>query len=83
MFDWSHLGKTIILIGLIVAFIGGVIVLIGKLPGGGSFRWLGRLPGDIYIEREDFTLYFPLATSIVISVILTLLFALLSTFFKR
>jgi hypothetical protein len=81
--DWTHIGKTIVLIGLIVAVIGGVIVLIGKLPGGGAFRLLGKLPGDIYIEREHFTFYFPIATGLVISVVLTLLFTLLSTFLKR
>jgi hypothetical protein len=43
---------------------------------GGRLPWLGRLPGDIAIERENFRFYFPLATSIVISIILTLIVAL-------
>jgi hypothetical protein len=81
--DWSHIGKTIVVIGLIVALIGGVIMLMGKLPGGGGFRWLGKLPGDISIQREHFTFYFPLATSLVISVVLSLLFIVVSTFLKR
>jgi Protein of unknown function (DUF2905) len=42
--------------------------------------WLGRLPGDITVEREGFTFYFPLATSIVVSIVLTLL---LNLFFRR
>jgi hypothetical protein len=41
----------------------------GKLPS-----WLGRLPGDIVIERKHFSLYFPLATSVILSVVLSLLF---------
>jgi hypothetical protein len=47
-------------------------VLLGKIP------WLGRLPGDIYIERRNFTFFFPLTTSILISVILSLVVYLLS-----
>ena len=83
MSDWSQLGKILVLIGLIVAVLGGLIVLLGKLPGVGAFRWLGKLPGDISIQREHFTLYVPLATSVVISVVLTLLLIVLSRFLKR
>lgn len=63
----SGLGKSLIYIGLIIAAIGVVVSFAGKLP------WLGRLPGDIYIKRENFTFYFPLATSIIISVLLSLI----------
>jgi hypothetical protein len=52
-----------------VFFIAGVAVSVsGKVP------WLGRLPGDILIKKRHVTLYFPLATSLVISLVLTLLF---------
>ena len=68
MNDWSELGKTIIFIGIILIVLGAAIVLKDKLPFS-----LGRLPGDISIERENFRFYFPLGTSIVISVILTLI----------
>lgn len=61
-------GKTLIIIGLIIAIAGVVLTFAGKVP------WLGRLPGDIYLKRENFTFYFPLATSILISVILSLIF---------
>lgn len=61
------LGKSLIIIGLIIALIGVVLTLAGRIP------WLGRLPGDIYVKRENFTFYFPLATSIIISVILSLI----------
>ncbi len=61
------LGKPLIVIGLVIAALGVVITLAGKLP------WLGRLPGDITIKRENFTFYFPLATSILLSLLLTLI----------
>lgn len=59
------IGKFLIILGLIIAAIGVIFTLAGKLP------WLGRLPGDIYIKRDNFTFYFPLATSIIISLILS------------
>jgi hypothetical protein len=61
----QHLGKFFILLGLMISAIGGILLLSGKIP------WLGRLPGDIIVQRKNFTLYFPLATSIFLSVILT------------
>ena len=60
------LGKSLIILGLIIAAVGVLLTLAGRIP------WLGRLPGDIYIKKENFTFYFPLATSIIISVVLTL-----------
>lgn len=57
--------------------LGGVLVLVGALLSfGGRVPWLGRLPGDIVVERENFTFYFPIVTSIVISVLLTLVMML-------
>jgi len=65
------IGKMLLLIGIILAAIGGLIVIAGRIS------WIGRLPGDILIQKKTFTFYFPLATSILISVVLTLLFWLL------
>jgi hypothetical protein len=64
----ERLGKTLILVGLAVAGL-GVLIVFG-VP-------IGRLPGDIYVRRGNFSFYFPLTTSIVLSVILTLIFAFL------
>lgn len=61
----QHIGKFLILLGLMISAIGGILLLSGKIS------WLGRLPGDIIVQRKNFTLYFPLATSILLSVILT------------
>jgi hypothetical protein len=58
-------GKSLIILGLVIAAIGALFTFAGRFP------WLGRLPGDIYVKRENFTFYFPLATSIIISLVLS------------
>ena len=58
-------GKSLIILGLVIAAIGALFTLAGRFP------WLGKLPGDIYVKRENFTFYFPLATSIIISLVLS------------
>ncbi len=65
------MGKSLVVLGLIVAGLGAMIMLAGKVP------WIGRLPGDIYVKRKNFTFYFPLATSILVSILLTLILSLL------
>ena len=64
----AGLGKTLIIFGIIIIACGIIITFAGKIP------WLGRLPGDIHIKRDNFTLYFPLATCIILSVIISLFF---------
>ena len=67
-------------LGRMLMIAGGVLLLLGLLFSlGGRLPWLGRLPGDIVIERENVRFYFPLATSILLSVILTLI----AWFFRR
>ena len=61
------LGRTLVVIGLVVVAIGLAIMLAGRVP------WLGRLPGDIHVQRESWSFYFPLTTSILVSVVLSLL----------
>ncbi len=74
---WSGLGKLLVMSGLVLAGLGGVLLLAGKWASGsgepGWLGWLGRLPGDLYIKRDHVTLFVPLTTSIVISVVLSLL----------
>lgn len=72
MTPFNGLGKLLIVLGGILIVIGAAIVLGGKLP------WLGRLPGDIYLERRNFTFFFPITTSILISVILSVVLYILS-----
>ena len=69
-----ELGKFIVVIG-VVATLMGVVLLGGFAP-----KWLGRLPGDIRIEREHSSFYFPVVTCIILSVVLSLLLSLFSIF---
>jgi len=61
------LGRFLIIIGVILVLVGLALWLSPKIP------WLGRLPGDILIKRENFSFYFPLGTSILLSLILSLI----------
>jgi hypothetical protein len=63
----SDLGRLLIGVGVILVIVGAVVLLAPKLP------WLGKLPGDISLKRGNFSLYFPLGTCILISIILTLI----------
>ena len=61
--------------GRMLIILGGLLILVGLLLNyGGRIPWLGKLPGDIRIERENFSFYFPLATSLLVSLLLSLLF---------
>ena len=68
MFGFGGLGKMLILLGVLIVLIGLLLLIGEKIP------WIGRLPDDIIIRKKNFTFYFPLTTSILISIILTLLF---------
>jgi hypothetical protein len=64
----NDLGKSLVVIGVVIALVGVVLMLAGRVP------WLGRLPGDMYVQRGNWSFYFPVVTSLVLSVLLTLLF---------
>ena len=72
--ELGGLGKLLIGFGVVMVILGGIFLLLGNLSG--KVPWIGRLPGDIYIERGNWSFYFPLATSIILSIILTLIFSL-------
>jgi DUF2905 family protein len=61
------IARMLVVFGLLIAFAGVALMLVGRVP------WLGRLPGDIHIQRGNWTFYFPLATSLLLSVVLTLI----------
>jgi len=63
----AELGKFLIIFGIIAIVVGLLLAVGARIP------WLGRLPGDIFIRRGNFSFYFPLATSIIVSIILTVL----------
>ncbi len=79
--DWLNkmiedVAKIIIVIGIMLIFIGGVLWLFGKLP------FIGKLPGDIYIKKENFSFYAPIATMLLISIILSLIFTVIANLRK-
>ena len=70
----GELGRIIMIVGAILLVLGLVLVFSDRIP------WLGRLPGDIVVKRQGFTLYIPVVTMILLSVVLT---ALLNLFWRR
>jgi len=64
------MGKMFIILGVILVVIGLAFTYGPKIP------WLGKLPGDISIKKDNFSFYFPITTSIIISIILTILFSI-------
>jgi hypothetical protein len=72
MENFQPFGKFIFISGIIIAGIGLIVMFIDRIP------FIGKLPGDFTIKRDNFTFYFPLATSILISIIVSLVFYFLS-----
>jgi hypothetical protein len=70
---FDAIGRIIITFGIIMVLVGGGLLLIGKLG-------LGKLPGDIFFQRGNTTFYFPLATSLIVSLVLTII---LNLIFRR
>lgn len=69
MTDLSSLGRVIMMVGMALLIVGGLMSFLGR-------GW--RLPGDILIRRDTFTIYIPVATSIVLSLVLTVVLSLLA-----
>jgi hypothetical protein len=72
----APLGKILIITGAAIIVIGVAFLFIGKIP------FLGKLPGDIMVKRQNFTFYFPLATSIILSVAISLILLIIN-YFRR
>lgn len=72
MIGFEGFAKLLILFGIVLTVLGGLLLVMGRIP------FIGRLPGDFYIQKGNFTFYFPLTTSILISLLLTFLFSLFS-----
>jgi len=71
------------LFGKILIFTGVLLILIGLMfSSSRKIPYFGRLPGDVLIRRENFTFYFPLGTCILISIVFSIIFYLISRFFK-
>ena len=74
---FHSLGKLLILSGLILVLAGGLLLLLGKIPH------VGKLPGDILLQKRDWSFYFPLTTSILLSIILSIIVTLIFSFLGR
>lgn len=74
MDEFSGMGRVLLIAGISLAIIGLIVMFAGKIP------YLGKLPGDIVIKKKDFTIYFPLATSIILSLLLSLIVFIISRF---
>jgi len=64
--EFEQLGKILIFLGIVIAVIGVLLLFGDKIP------FIGKLPGDIYIKKKNFTFYFPIVSSIIISLIIYL-----------
>jgi len=78
MFDIQSLGRILLLIGGAIALLGLFILI-----GGRFLPWLGRLPGDIHIQRGNVSCFLPLATSIIVSLLLTIVFNIIIRLLNR
>ena len=72
----NPLGKILIIAGAAIIVIGVALLFFDKIP------FLGKLPGDIVVRKKNFTLYAPLATSLLLSLLLTLVFVIINWFRK-
>jgi hypothetical protein len=72
----TDIGRMLVLLGVVLVVVGSGLWLVGAM--GGKVPFLGRLPGDIHVERGNWAFYFPLTTSILLSVVLTLILSFLS-----
>ncbi len=66
-----HIGKLLIIVGVVFVILGLVMIFAGRIP------FVGKLPGDIYIKRGNFSIYFPVVTMLVLSIILTIILNLI------
>ncbi len=70
-------GRILLVVGLAIAVLGLLMLLLGRFPA------IGRLPGDIYIQRGNTTIWIPIVTSIIASIVLSLILAAISWLFRR
>jgi hypothetical protein len=74
--DVQALGRMLIIVAIVILIVGVALLLVGRIP------LIGRLPGDFTIRRDGFTLFFPLATMIIISIILTIVLSVIGRWWR-
>lgn len=72
----QDLGRVVIVIGIVLVVLGSILWFFGKLP------FLGKLPGDIMVQKENFSFYAPLTTMILISIFLSIILTIISNLKK-
>jgi uncharacterized protein HemY len=84
MAEWGNLGKIFIGVGLCVVVVGLLLLIADRVPGFGNLLgWVGKLPGDISIRRDNFSFSFPLVSSLVLSVILSVVVYFITWIVRR
>lgn len=84
MAEWGNLGKVFVGVGLCAVLVGLLLLIADRVPGIVHFLgWFGKLPGDIFIRRDNFSFSFPLASSLLISIVLSLVFYVITWIFRR
>ncbi|WP_072151797.1 DUF2905 domain-containing protein [Candidatus Kryptobacter tengchongensis] len=78
---FQSFGKILMLLGVLIFVFGLILLIADKI--GSKIPFLGKLPGDILLQKRNFTFYFPLTTSILLSLILTLVLWILSFIFRK
>lgn len=78
--DLNALGRIVLIIGIVIAILGGLLMLIARIP---FFSNLGNLPGDIHIEGQGFSCIIPIVSMILISVVLTIVLNIIVRFINR
>ncbi len=73
----AGIGRLLVTLGVVFIAVGALLLFAGRIP------WLGRLPGDIHVKRENFEFHFPLATSLLLSLVLTAVLWLIARFWRR
>jgi hypothetical protein len=73
----GDLGRILVVFGIVIVVFGIGLMLMDRLP------WLGRLPGDVHIQRGNWSFHFPIVTSLLLSVVLTLVFYLIGLIGRR
>jgi len=82
--EWSALGKVVVGVGLGIVGLGILLIIADRFPGlGTAFNWLGKLPGDLSFKRDNVSFYFPIATSLVLSIVISLLFYIVGWLLRR
>jgi hypothetical protein len=74
---FTNIGKMLILLGVVMVVTGVVFILVGKIP------FVGKLPGDIHVQKKNFEFHFPVVTCIVTSILLSFLVSVFFLWFKK